>query len=232
MSAETTRAPRASQRRGSKREAILQAAIEVFGREGYALASVDEIAHLAGVAKPTLYSRFSDKTTLFNEAVLHAAAQSNQAVTDVIDATSTTPEDLRAEFEHLGVALVGCVMHENGAAVIRLQMTEHARFGPTFDEIRAQNRHRILDRLAGKIAQLAATGQLRIPDPQRAARHFLALINDDALARSGYGTSVLSPEDVADSVAEAVDTFLRAFGNSTADPSTSSGTPRTDPLTT
>ncbi|TYQ09747.1 UNVERIFIED_ORG: TetR family transcriptional regulator [Gordonia westfalica J30] len=228
MSAETTRTRRASQRR-SKRDAILQAAIEVFGREGYARASIDEIAQIASVAKPTLYSRFSDKTTLFNESVLHAAAQSNQAVTDVIDATSTTPEDLRAELERLGVALVGCVMSENGAAVIRLQMTEHVHFGPTFDRIRAQNRARTLDRLAGKLAQLAATRRLNIPDPQRAARHFLALVNDDVLARSGYGTSVLSPDDVADSVAEAVDTFLRAFGIGAVDSSSTVGTMRADP---
>jgi TetR/AcrR family transcriptional regulator, mexJK operon transcriptional repressor len=216
---ETTSASRrtpAHDQKVSKREAILQAAIEVFGREGYAGASVDEIAHIAGVAKPTLYSRFSDKTTLFNESVVRAATQSNQAVTDVIEATSTTPEDLRAELEHLGVALVGCAMHRDGAAVIRLQMTEHARFGPTFDKIRTDNRNRTLDRLAGKLAQLAATGQLGLTDPQRAARHFLALVNDDALVRSGYGTTVLTPDDVAGWVAEAVDTFLAAFGNHTA----------------
>lgn len=131
---------------------------------------------------------------------------------DVIDTTSTHPDDLRAELERLGTALVGCAMHDEGAAVIRLQMTEHAMFGEKFDKIRAGNRDRTLDRLAGKLAQLATTGQLRLTDPQRAARHFLALVNDDALARSGYGTTPLTGKDVAGPVADAVDTFLAAFG--------------------
>ncbi|MCW5832947.1 MAG: TetR/AcrR family transcriptional regulator [Labilithrix sp.] len=188
------------------------AAFEVFGREGYARASVDEIARLAGIAKPTLYSRFGDKATLFTEAVSHVAALSNQRVLDVIDAVSVQPRDLRVELERLGIALVGCAMHEDGAATIRLQMTEHATFGTKFDQIRTDNRKRTLDRLAGKLAQLATTGHLTLTDPQRAARHFLALVSDDALARSGYGTTVLTAADVAGSVADAVDTFLAAFG--------------------
>ena len=205
--------PAARPGRADRRAAILRAAIDVFGREGYARASVDEIARLAGVAKPTLYSRFSDKATLFVEAVACAAALSNDRVVDVIDATSTHPENLRSELEHLGTALVGCAMHADGATVIRLQMTEHAAFGQAFDKIRADGRDRILDRLAGKLAQLAVTGQLHLTDPQRSARHFLALVSDEALARSGYGTTVLTGDDVAGPVADAVETFLAAFGS-------------------
>ncbi len=199
--------------RVDRREAILRAAITVFGSEGYARASVDEIARLAGVAKPTVYNRFGDKATLFVEAVARAAGRSNDRTTEVIDGMSTRPENLRAELEHVGIALVGCAMHRDGAAVIRLQMTEHAEFGEAFDKIRTDGRSRTLDRLAGKLAQLATGGYLHLADPQRAARHFLALINDEAVARSGYGTMVLTDEDVAGPVADAVETFLAAFGS-------------------
>jgi hypothetical protein len=57
-----------------------------------------------------------------------------------------------------------------------------------------------------------------------AARHFFALVDDDALARSGDGTSDLTTDDVAGSVAEAVDTFLSAFGNRAADEAALAGT--------
>jgi hypothetical protein len=67
----------------------------------------------------------------------------------------------------------------------------------------------------------AAPGQESYP--VRAARHFFALV-DDALARSGDGTSDLTTDDVAGSVAEAVDTFLSAFGNRAADEAASAGT--------
>lgn len=197
---------------GDRRDAILRAAIDVFGREGYARASIDEIARLAGVAKPTVYNKFADKATLFIEAVAGAAARSNDRVGEVVDSMKTHPEDLRAELERVGTALVGCATHPEGTAVIRLQMTEHSTFGREFDTIRVKGRDRTLDRLAGKLAQLAATGQLHISDPQRAARQFLALVNDDALIRSGFGTTVLSEHDVEGPVESAVDTFLAAFG--------------------
>jgi TetR/AcrR family transcriptional regulator, mexJK operon transcriptional repressor len=211
MPKERAIAPRAE--RVDRREAILRAAIDVFGREGYARASIDEIAGLAGVAKPTVYNRFTDKATVFVEAVARAATQSNDRVVSVIDAMSTQPHNLRAELEHLGTALVGCAMHPDGAAAIRLSLTEQAEFGQAFDRLRTEGRLRTVDRLAGKLAQLATTGHLRLTNPQRAARHFLALVSDEALARSGYGTTVLTPDDVVGPVAEAVETFLAAFGN-------------------
>lgn len=57
-----------------KRQAILDAAFDVFAEHGYAQALVQEIAEQAGVAKPTVYNHFTDKETLFR-ATLTAAAQ-------------------------------------------------------------------------------------------------------------------------------------------------------------
>jgi AcrR family transcriptional regulator len=48
-----------------KREAILDAAEEVFGTKGFHPATVDEIAQKAKVAKGTIYLYFQDKLTLF-----------------------------------------------------------------------------------------------------------------------------------------------------------------------
>ncbi len=38
------------------------------------------------------------------------------------------------------------------------------------------------------------------------------MVSDEALARSGYGASRLTDDDVAAQVADAVDTFLAALG--------------------
>ncbi len=53
----------------SKRELILESAIEIFLEEGYVEASVDRIAQHSGVAKQTVYSTFKNKRNLF-EAVI------------------------------------------------------------------------------------------------------------------------------------------------------------------
>lgn len=49
----------------SKREQILQGAIQVFLHQGYAKTSMDRVAATAGVSKQTIYSHFQDKQRLF-----------------------------------------------------------------------------------------------------------------------------------------------------------------------
>ncbi len=52
-------------RRSEKRDIILDAAEEIFSEKGFHLATVDEIAQKAGVAKGTIYLYFKDKLDLF-----------------------------------------------------------------------------------------------------------------------------------------------------------------------
>lgn len=51
------------------RDRILEASLEVFSEKGFHLATVDDIADLAGVGKGTLYRYFKNKEALFNEVV-------------------------------------------------------------------------------------------------------------------------------------------------------------------
>jgi len=49
----------------NRRESIIQAAIEVFGRKDFKSASISEIAQKAGVADGTIYQYFKNKEDLF-----------------------------------------------------------------------------------------------------------------------------------------------------------------------
>ena len=49
--------------------AILEAAKQLFAREGFAGVSMDKIAAEAGVSKLTVYSHFGDKEALFAAAI-------------------------------------------------------------------------------------------------------------------------------------------------------------------
>lgn len=203
----TTRAPLID--RG---EAILAAALQVFGRDGFTDGNVDEIARVAGVAKPTIYKRFGDKQGLFSAAVLRGSALANDRVLDVINSVDLRPADLRAELERLGQALVGCVSHDEGSALMRLQFGERGRFPELLDDIREGNRARTIDALAGKLAQLATAGYLSLRDAPRAARQFISLVTDDAVSVSGFGARVLTHAELDEPVSAGVDTFLAAFG--------------------
>ncbi|MET7507331.1 TetR/AcrR family transcriptional regulator [Streptomyces albidoflavus] len=52
--------------------ALLEAARQVLLRDGYAGLSMEKVATLAGVGKPTLYRRWPSKAALVADAVLHS----------------------------------------------------------------------------------------------------------------------------------------------------------------
>lgn len=59
------KSPSAERARPDKHDAITRAAAETFLAEGFERASLDQIAHRAGVSKQTIYSHFADKEALF-----------------------------------------------------------------------------------------------------------------------------------------------------------------------
>lgn len=209
---EETTARRRGGARPDKRRAILDAALAVFARDGFADASVDEIARTAGVAKPTVYNHFGDKRSLFLEVLDEYATRAGERVSAMIDAIDVDTDDLRAELRRLGAQIVACVTDPEGAAVIRLQFSESPRFGDLVDDIRDAGRERTMDRLAGKFGQFVATGRLRTDNPARAARHFMALVQDEVLTRSAYGARPVDPAETVGPVNDGVETFLAAFG--------------------
>jgi AcrR family transcriptional regulator len=60
------------------RYAILNAAIQLFARKGYAASSIREICHTAGVTKPVLYYHFHSKEHLYHELMLDIFSQSRK----------------------------------------------------------------------------------------------------------------------------------------------------------
>jgi AcrR family transcriptional regulator len=63
-------ASRREQNRLNRERAILDAALKVFAAQGYTGASMDAVAAEAGVTKPTLYSYFPSKESLFQAMML------------------------------------------------------------------------------------------------------------------------------------------------------------------
>lgn len=70
--------PRREEKKAAQRQKILESAREVFFRDGFVNANLDEVAELAGVAKGTLYRYFENKADLY-VAVLLQGGQAFEA---------------------------------------------------------------------------------------------------------------------------------------------------------
>ncbi|MEN8154086.1 MAG: TetR/AcrR family transcriptional regulator [Acidobacteriota bacterium] len=54
-----------------KREAIIKAALEVFGEKGFSRTTINDIAERAGIGKGTIYEYFRDKNEIINNSFLY-----------------------------------------------------------------------------------------------------------------------------------------------------------------
>jgi AcrR family transcriptional regulator len=97
-----------AQRKGEQtRQAILHAAIDRFGRDGYRSASVAEIARDAAVSGTLAYAYFPNKEALFLAAVDEdAAGVINEGLSTILDNPHAGPDDWR---QALLVTLVAAV---------------------------------------------------------------------------------------------------------------------------
>ena len=82
-------------RTGRKLTQVLQGAREVFMRDGFEGASVDDIARAAGVSKATLYNYFPDKRILFIEIAKNECLRHETATDEMIALSAPPREALR-----------------------------------------------------------------------------------------------------------------------------------------
>jgi TetR/AcrR family transcriptional regulator, mexJK operon transcriptional repressor len=200
-------------RSARKRQAILQAARDLFLQKGYAGASMDEVAAMAGVSKVTIYKHFSDKHTLFVAVVTDAIEEAKAGSQRLVDQLGTSTDielDLR-DFARRHVALV---TQPHLIQMRRMIIAEAHRFP---DLARAWHRlgpERGHATLASQIDQLVACGRLQVADSLLAAQllNYLILsvpLNEAMFTGRDKPYSRRYLNRYAD---EAVRVFLAAYG--------------------
>ncbi|CAN7591351.1 TetR/AcrR family transcriptional regulator [Rhizobium sp. LjRoot254] len=202
-------APRGHQ---AKRQSIIGAAADVFCREGFGGACIDEIAVEARVSRQTVYNHYREKETLFMAVVEDVLARANAAVFALL---STFPENADNLEEDLAAFLVrlnkNCVCNKDGRFLRKLVQTEGARYPHLFESWRRQGPLKLTSALAARLARLSAGGALEIDDFDVAARQLLALGNADLQMPLLLGETPAEAE-LESAARNAVRTFLRAFG--------------------
>jgi AcrR family transcriptional regulator len=79
--------------RENRKQQIMQAALELFAREGYHSSSVARIARFAGISKGLLYNYFSSKEDLL-DSIMALGIEKFHHILDEIQNELDTPEEL------------------------------------------------------------------------------------------------------------------------------------------
>lgn len=145
------RRPGGADGRSSREEAILAAALAVFGQQGFAAARLDDVAARAGVAKGTLYLYFPSKAALFQGLLRSAIAVPMETA-----ATAMLARDLSAEASLR--ALIGFlrqhVMGTERETLLRLIVAE----GMRFPELAEFHHREVVSRGVAAIRRIAEKG--------------------------------------------------------------------------
>ncbi|MCH6483344.1 TetR/AcrR family transcriptional regulator [Pseudoxanthomonas sp. LH2527] len=192
-----------------KRAAILEAAKQLFAREGFNGVSMDQIAAEAGVSKLTVYSHFGDKDALFAAAV---KAKCEEMLPDTLFELELTGS-LRDQLKAIAQAFFALVTSEEAISTHRMMMVPgniDDKLKQTFWQAGPQRTH---DAFAAMLQALVTKGELDIPDVATASVQFFTLIKGEVHARMTCGLcSRPGPMDARQHVEATVDMFLRAYG--------------------
>lgn len=212
MGSEATAARRG---RPDKREAILRAATRVFGREGYARATVDAIAAEAGVSKKTIYNHFEDKAELFRTAALESARDVSERIGILVDRHLSKILDLQTDLTDFAVDRAKAILeapdeHTAFSRTIRAEVTSLPR--TVLDEWLREGPMRSQREIAAKFRAMADRGLLAFDDADKAAEHYTLLSFTPISDRTFFGALPIGEDEMAVLAAEGVRAFLRLYG--------------------
>jgi len=197
--------PRQRRTPAAQRQAILQAASDVFLERGYAGASIDAIVERAGGSKATVYALFGNKEGLLT-ALVSQGAETLAAFVDALPVGASLEESLRA----IGRSYLDLILQPRRVALFRLVAGESGRCPQIGDIFYRTGPQAVALRVAEFLRAAAGRGQLEAPDPERLAHFFIDALRGDhhnlALFNS---TRTPTAAEMARHVDFVVSTFLR-----------------------
>lgn len=203
----------AEKRSDRKRRLILEAASTVFLDRGYNGTTMDEVATLAGVSKPTLYRHFTDKERLY-AAIIQLTADDVDKVIQLVAGSLADASHPREALQGLARKLVTALMQPELLRLRRLVIANAERFPDVARAWFAQGFERVLATLAASFERYAQRGLLKVDDPLLAANHFTGLLLWIPLNRAMFtGDHASDPAELERYANAAVDAFLSGYAS-------------------
>ncbi|BBM02017.1 TetR/AcrR family transcriptional regulator [Microbulbifer sp. GL-2] len=192
----------------AKRQAILDAAKELFLTQGFAATSVDAVASAAGVSKLTVYSHFSDKETLFSAAITSRCEMMLPLPIFELEEGDSVAEVL----ERIGQAFLSMVDSEDSIRLLRLLCalaSQESKLAQLFFNAGPQ---RILQDIEQLLRRATEMGKLRVEDPAEAAEDFMGILLGCRHMRVLIGCcEIQAEEERRERVRKAVALFIRGY---------------------
>jgi AcrR family transcriptional regulator len=177
-----------------RRKDILEAALDVFSRQGYHGTTMTEVASVAGVARATLYAQFPTKESLLSELL-----QENP----VSGLTTRFSEQVKQEpggepakdLEVIALQFLRLFQDSRKVALFRLVLVEGIRYAPL-----QRAYHQMINSSVRIFSRFLIAAEPALEDPQFVAQVFIGSLLGFVLTQQVVPGTILpicSPEEIA-----------------------------------
>ncbi len=175
-----------------RNERLVEVAAELFMARGFEGTSIDAVAEAARISKPTVYALYRDKADLFRAVLekrirlwlepLSAAAEAQ--------ARDSGPKKAETALHDLSRTLLALSLTPGAAEVQRIIAAQSRHFPELARFAYEEGWLRGVRAVAGLLANFAASGQIRIEDPEISAELFLNLVLGRSSRLALYGVAM------------------------------------------
>lgn len=158
------------------RSQILDAASELFLRDGYANTSVDAVIARVGGSKRAIYSHFGGKEDLFAAMIADLSEQALVA----IEPEERAGDDVRHELIRAARAIMGILMDPRTIALYRVVIAESGRMPGLAETFLQSGPGRATESLARLLRHYSRAGLVDVANPREAAEHFIGMLRDES----------------------------------------------------
>ncbi len=191
----------------ARHEELITAAFTLFVERGFAATRLEDVAHLAGVAKGTVVIHFPTKEQLFTAVVIEHVAPTVQRAESLRDTPGSPRERIVALLRFIHDSLQD--PHVGG--IPKLIVAEVGNFPELARDFHEQVCARSRSAVSELISQGIAAGEFRVVDPGMAARLLLDPLIMHAIWRHSLGRYEPEAVDSQAFLDTHLDIFLRGI---------------------
>ncbi len=188
-----------------RREALLQAARDVFLEKGYAAASVEDVVSRVGGSKATLYCYFGNKEGLFDD-MIGALCEDFRARLEI---PTQVEGDIERTLTHFGQRMLQQFLEPQRIAMYRAVLAEAVNFPHFAERLYTSGPLKGVQEFAKFLRSQHQAGVLNCPDAESAASLFSEMIKASPQRRAMLGLPAFASVRERDRhIAQAVQMFL------------------------
>lgn len=189
--------PAGAMPRAERRQRLCEAAAGIFLRDGYAAASMDDVARAARMSKRTLYQVFPSKAALFEETIAGTLAPI------AMETALEREPDLRRALTGILLAAASHLLAERQIGIFRLVIGERQRAPELAEATLRVMLSRGSSALERRLTAEAAAGRLSLARPDAAARMLYGMVLGSVQMRLLLGVRQPPPPAELAALAEA-----------------------------